>query len=1358
MKKISVTIFLISVFAIICFLIPSRGFAEPGMAEYTCYPPFLPETVEPNIMIIVDNSGSMNEQAYYGAYDHTHRYYGYFEAYKKYSYASNVFTRNAAGGWDGNFLNWLTMRRVDIARKVLMGGLATARTGGGDQTNYGETPQQEGRDYTKTYDDTDGVTPFASGTSLSYLVHDGYFKVNLVDYSIRVQKDKNLPDEADNFVDGNIAGVLQKVGDKARWGNMFFNEGTGKGESGGYVAATIGTNVTSLITDLQNTGCDTWTPLAETYYVCMQYFMQEQVQSDLDYPNNVVPCANIGDDPFFVDGEMVECAGAFVILLTDGASTMDYMIPDYLKDYDNDGNDPGAYPDSGTDYLDDIALYARTNDLRSDLPDDQRLYLYPIYAFGNDAKARQLLQDAAKNGGFDDRNGNNLPDLQSEWDRDGDGIPDTYFEATDGAELERALISAVNDILERAASGTAVAMLANSYEGDATVIQAYFRPRAYDGITELSWLGYLQSLWVDRAGNLREDTEKIIDPATGDAVISLNPIADKIITYFTDPATGEVKVKRYSPMDCRVTPPVPAEPPNPDYYFCRDPSTEEIIYPEEIAAVWDAGRGLADKSADDRKIFTFLDDGGAIGTADDFVVDDAPPQDAFDDLGEVIQFHDNSAARIRPYLGVADNSAWAYLGADHDTRTANLISYIRGDDITGLRTRTIEGKVWKLGDIVNSTPVSISSPPENYDMLYRDFSYYIYWQTFKDREAVTYVGANDGMLHAFASWKYENEEIVRPSTAPLTENIGDELWAYIPRSLLPHLKWLADPFYTHVYYVDMWPKITDAKIIEDGTHYNDPDLDDDWGTILLCGLNLGGNHIVADEDPAMLFDPSYFCLDITDPRNPRLLWERTYAGLQLSTSRPAIIKVGEKWFATFGSGPEDCNATSSQTGKVFVVDLKTGEPIPHPDALALGEDWLFQTNESDAFMNSPVSVDIGKIRDKGINYNVDAVFFGEAYQTPTGAWSGKVYKMNIPCVDAGTGLWDPQDGNYIENPLDAAHPWQFNPFLDLQKPVTASVSITVDESKFGYNNLWVYVGTGRFYGTDDKSNTDTQYLAGVMDPFYRQWRICDASSPTHLTIPETRPVPPDCDMINEYYGDYSKNKVLTLADLYLTEDAEIIVKEIDAVTGKEVIVNERVRSMSNDSYTKCGAYDFSTNTCKTSTNVNLADPPGWTWKQLENMVVSKWGWYRTLTASKERIVEKPLVYGNAVMAPSFVPNDDICEYGGDSYLYATHYLTGTAYFIPFLTQSTYSATDPVTGNTVIFSKPSQYLGAGKASRVALHLGRRELKELQQSSEGGSDYGATDLGTAIIQSSDSSLVTVQMGLMNTRSAIVGWRQQ
>lgn len=53
----------------LCFLISSgpalvAAFTEPSMVEYTAMPVFTAQAVKPNIMIALDNSGSMNEPAY----------------------------------------------------------------------------------------------------------------------------------------------------------------------------------------------------------------------------------------------------------------------------------------------------------------------------------------------------------------------------------------------------------------------------------------------------------------------------------------------------------------------------------------------------------------------------------------------------------------------------------------------------------------------------------------------------------------------------------------------------------------------------------------------------------------------------------------------------------------------------------------------------------------------------------------------------------------------------------------------------------------------------------------------------------------------------------------------------------------------------------------------------------------------------------------------------------------------------------------------------------------------------------------------------------------------------------------------
>ena len=58
-------------------------------------------------------------------------------------------------------------------------------------------------------------------------------------------------------------------------------------------------------------------------------------------------------------------------------------------------------------------------------------------------------------------------------------------------------------------------------------------------------------------------------------------------------------------------------------------------------------------------------------------------------------------------------------------------------------------ETWRLGDIVYATPVAVDRPAENFDLLYRDAGYREFARRYRDRRRVVYVGANDGMLHAF---------------------------------------------------------------------------------------------------------------------------------------------------------------------------------------------------------------------------------------------------------------------------------------------------------------------------------------------------------------------------------------------------------------------------------------------------------------------------------------------------------------------------------------------------------------------------------------------------------------------------------
>ena len=541
-----------------------KGEAANSVGPYVSSPIFMTNAVPPNVLIIFDNSGSMNSMAYWQEatihndsspgeydivpgtpYDGSKNYYGYFVAGTPgnrvyYTYSSGKFHRDPSGQWEGNFLNWLCMRRVDIARKVLVGGLATSRTGGGNTTLIAEDPAQSGRSYKckLAWSLLLQYTPFGGDLQDRYLgVKDGYLYVSKdlnvspfdksdYQYGIKVERDSSYADEAWDFKDGNIAGVMQKVGDKAYWGLEFFRNGTGNGQNGGYIKNRVGSpTITNLYTNIENESMQNWTPLAESFYVAMQYFKQQPIDPSLAALYNPGYQINATWDPYDQDGESTYCAKSFVLLFTDGSSTKDLNIPDAYKSYDGDPNDPNtqtpSYADDGSDYLDDIALYSKTHDLRADLEGDQNIELFVVYAFGDDPAARRLLKDSSRNGGFIEKNGNNRPDPAtgsvvdevdynapvadnswSEWwedkrtSADGSALPDTYFEAQDGWRLEQELINAITKILERANSGTAVSVLATSGEGEGALYQAYFRPKSSTATEEPSSAPYSRSSGV----------------------------------------------------------------------------------------------------------------------------------------------------------------------------------------------------------------------------------------------------------------------------------------------------------------------------------------------------------------------------------------------------------------------------------------------------------------------------------------------------------------------------------------------------------------------------------------------------------------------------------------------------------------------------------------------------------------------------------------------------------------------------------------------------------------------------------------------------------------------------------------------
>lgn len=158
------------------------------------------------------------------------------------------------------------------------------------------------------------------------------------------------------------------------------------------------------------------------------------------------------------------------------------------------------------------------------------------------------------------------------------------------------------------------------------------------------------------------------------------------------------------------------------------------------------------------------------------------------------------------------------------------------------------------------------------------------------RDQVLYVGAEDGLLHAIVAGRRKVDGSGYDHAAA---GCGEELWAYLPGSLLAVLK--TQPFdapgQPPAVHVDGAPAVSDLFIDSDG------DGRREWRTILVGTASMQAlNRGVV------------FALDITDPRVPRLLWETALAELGPGRSRGAAIgwsgalgNLAPRVFATFGT-------------------------------------------------------------------------------------------------------------------------------------------------------------------------------------------------------------------------------------------------------------------------------------------------------------------------------------------------------------------------------------------------------------------------------------------------------------------------
>ena len=406
-----------------------------------------------------------------------------------------------------------------------------------------------------------------------------------------------------------------------------------------------------------------------------------------------------------------------------------------------------------------------------------------------------------------------------------------------------------------------------------------------------------------------------------------------------------------------------------------------------------------------------------------------------------------------------------------DSEATKLINFIRGldsydEDGDG---KTSESR-HKLGDIYHSNLNIVGKPNgslqyanEYQTGFYRSQNGYSnFMSQYSGRREIIYVGANDGMLHAFDA---------------IT---GNELWAFIPPSLHSKLSTMISTkanSTNSIYGIDGSSSVKDIYI------------DGKWKTVLISGLGAGGH--------------SFFALDITDPDNPKHLFtvnndssnglvtfwnengddeifahnssmlpEHDYRKLGETWSTPRIVKLkingADKWVAIAGGGYN--GATNPNYGSaVFIIDLENdGKLIKKIDIQDKSTIDIVNSIPSDLTIITADSTENAR-------YHGALVYAFDL--------EGKITKINL--TNQGT-LYDQTEI------FDSESNTTNGRFL--YKKATATI---ID------NNLWFYYGTGNTQKLQNKNSNTLNRLYGIKDKYFPNFR----SVTTTPTIKQCKTAP-----------------------------------------------------------------------------------------------------------------------------------------------------------------------------------------------------------------------------------------------------------
>lgn len=495
----------------------------------------------------------------------------------------------------------------------------------------------------------------------------------------------------------------------------------------------------------------------------------------------------------------------------------------------------------------------------------------------------------------------------------------------------------------------------------------------------------------------------------------------------------------------------------------------KAIYPDgSLAAgtIWNAQSELATLGHASRNIRTIIAPGAGTRTT-----------------RTVAEFLDTTA------LGATNDDRLGLLGINPVTvssvygapyTSGDFIDYLRGNQTReasqGGATNTLRTRSSVLGDIVNSEPV-VASPRSDFgygnypDAMFSGYantgtSGYLFDK--RSHRTMAYVGANDGMLHAFdASTQNCPADALGRVIACPTGTSGEELFAFIPNGVLGNLGRLPlpDNNFEHRYFVDGQIAIGDAKT--GGT----------WKTLLVGSAGAGGRSV--------------FALDITDVQDRssfgdnNVLWERNNRidnDIGYIYGKPLLVPLeNNRWGVLFGNG----YGGNTSDPSLYILDAFTGAVIrkitaddgdqaANPNPVV---DFICQAFGGFEWVASICARRVAAFNGLGQITAIDRTGNGKVDTVYGGDQQGNLWKFDLRSTsDAAWGVYDFATGGQV--PLFTAETG--SGATAERQPITGGIRVAAGPG----SGVMIYFGTGRYFLSGDNdvpATPQTQSLYAIFD-------------------------------------------------------------------------------------------------------------------------------------------------------------------------------------------------------------------------------------------------------------------------------------